>query len=308
MNDFFLERDIKSNLNKLREVFDIISLNGKYKIIGSSNLKNIKYNSDFDLQEFYENKKGNIRLVVKYFQSIYKKLEAPDSYSYITDFKAGLEINDETLKWTKQEIIKNKKKLKNNKYIDLETAIQQKATIKIDVITFINNTFIEISENYYIRIGNKSNFEFDKETNKDTIIQSIKKSQLEEVADNNYNKALKRMFSGLMISNKKSPKLKVLVDFFNSSSGILNKARSDLDVLILLLEKNIDVKYEHFKQALDNIKYNISYNTIKEYVDKFIALEKITDKRKLYIQLVKLRNDIFDVVNKESKILYNKIK
>lgn len=308
MNDFFIERDIKSNLNKLRDVFDIISLNGKYKIIGSSNLKNIKYNSDFDLQEFYENKKGNIKSIVKYFQSIYKKLDAPDSYSYITDFKAGLDSNDEPLKWTKQEIIKNKKKLKNNKYIDLETAIQQKATIKIDVITFINNTFIEISENYYIRIGNKSNFEFDKETNKDTIIQSIKQSQLEEVKDDNYNKALKRMFSGLMISNKKSHKLKILVDFFNSSSGILNKARSDLDVLILLLEKNIDVKFEHFMQALDNIKYNISYNTIKEYVDKFIALEKITDKRKLYIQLVKLRNDIFDVVNKESKILYNKIK
>ena len=42
MNDFFQERDIESNIKKLKEVFNIISLTRKYKVIGSSNLKNIR--------------------------------------------------------------------------------------------------------------------------------------------------------------------------------------------------------------------------------------------------------------------------
>jgi hypothetical protein len=154
MNEYFKERDIKSNVKKLKDVFDIISLTTKYKVIGSSNLRNIRYNSDFDLADFYENSKPSTDKIVKYFQFIYKTLDSKDSYSFITDFKCGLNTDGEALKWTKQEVIKNKKLLLDGYSITLNEAIQEKSTIKIDVISYINNTFIEISENYYIKIGN----------------------------------------------------------------------------------------------------------------------------------------------------------
>ena len=300
------ERDIRSNYNELLKVFNIISLSGKYKIIGSSNLKNFRYNSDFDLAEFYENK--DIDAVVKYFQYIYNTLDSPKSYCYITDFKCGLNIDNSPLKWTKNEVLKNKKKLNNNKFITLQEAISQKSTIKIDVVCFINNTFVEISENYYIRAGDESNYNSKEETNKQLIIKSIKNSEKQEVMDNNYNKALKRLFSYKLIENKNSSLLKKLVEFFNSSVGILNKSRSDLDVLILLIDKNIKAKTEHIKQALDNIKYNISFNTIKEYVNNFVKLEKIKNKEKLKQEMILLRDDIFNIVNIESKKYYRKIK
>jgi hypothetical protein len=53
MDDYnFQERDINSYVQKLKDVFNIISLTRKYKVIGSSNLKNFRYNSDFDLADF----------------------------------------------------------------------------------------------------------------------------------------------------------------------------------------------------------------------------------------------------------------
>lgn len=306
MEEFFKERDIKSNVKKLKEVFNIISLTRKYKVIGSSNLKNIRYNSDFDLADFYNNSKPTIKKVVKYFQFIYKTLDSKSSYSYITDFKAGLNSDGEPLKWTKEEVKKNKKVLIDGSFITLDEAIQQKSTIKIDVVSYINDTFIEISENYYIKMGNISNFE-DSEIDEKKIIQSVKESEKEEVKDNNYNKALKRNFSWRYAKNKNDKKLIKLVDFFNSDVGILNKARSDLDVLILLLEKNIPVKINQLISSIDNIKFQVSYNTIIELTNDFLELEKIKNKKMLIFSLVHLREKIYNLVNKLSKSFYKKI-
>ena len=306
MEEYFQERNINSNVKKLIEVFNIISLTRKYKIIGSSNLKNIRYNSDFDLADFYDNKKPTLNKIVKYFQYIYKTLDKKNSYSYITDFKCGLNIDEEPLKWTKKEVISNKKLLLDNSYITLEEAIQQKSIIKIDVVSYINDTFIEISENYLIKIGNVSNFE-KSEIDENKIIESIKKSELDEVKNNNYNKALKRLFSSLYHKNKNDKKLIKLVEFFNSSVGILNKARADLDVLILLLEKNIPVKNSQLLSAVDNIKFNCSYNTIEDYTNDFLRIEKIKSKKMMYVPLLHLREKIFKIVNEFSKKFYKNL-
>lgn len=306
MNEFFQERDIKSYVQKLTDVFNIISLTRKYKVIGSSNLKNLRYNSDFDLADFYNNSKPTVKKIVRYFQFIYKTLDSKSSYSYITDFKCGLNTDGEALKWTKQEVLKNKKELIDGSFITLDEAIQEKSTIKIDVVSYINNTFIEISENYYIKLGNISNFNKD-ELEKQKIISSIHQSEKEEVKDNNYNKALKRHFSWNFIINKNKitgRKMKRLVDFFNSSVGILNKARADLDVLILLLETDKPVKQEQLISAINNIKFNTSYNTIEDFTSDFLKLCSIKNKKTLYVPLVYLRTKIYDLVNKKSKEFY----
>ncbi|AIW01919.1 MAG: hypothetical protein ASQ68_gp29 [Yellowstone Lake virophage 6] len=307
MNDYnFEERDINSYVQKLKDVFNIISLTRKYKVIGSSNLKNIRYNSDFDLSDFYNNSKPTVKKIVKYFQFIYKTLDSKASYSYITDFKCGLNTDGEALKWTKQEILKNKKELIDGSFITLDEAIQEKSTIKIDVVSYINNTFIEISENYYIKMGNISNFDIN-DFDEQKIISNIHQSEKEEVKDNNYNKALKRHFSWNVILNKNKVigrKMKRMVEFFNSSVGILNKARADLDVLILLLETNKPVKLEQLLTAIDNIKFNTSYNTIEDMTPDFLKLGSIKNKKKLYKPLVNLREQIYNIVNNESKKFY----
>ena len=307
MSNYFIERDIKSNIKKLKEVFNIISLTGKYKVIGSSNLKNFRYNSDFDLANFVDNDKNiSIKKIVQYFQSIYKTFDKKPITNYITDFKCGINSNNEPLKWTKKEVLNNKKLLLNGSYITLEEAIQQKSTIKIDVISYINNTFIEISENYYIKINNNSNYD-NKELNETNIINSIKESEKEELKDDNYNKSLKRQFSWRYAKNKDDPKLKELEQFFNSDIGILNKTRSDLDVLILLLEKIKDINIDQILNAVDIISFQNSYNLIKDYTNDFLKIIAVKNKKNLYKLLVDLRKKIYDLVNKHSKIFYKKL-
>jgi hypothetical protein len=226
--------------------------------------------------------------------------------NYITDFKCGIDSNNESLHWTKKEVLNNKKLLLNKSYITLEEAIQQKSTIKIDVISYINNTFIEISENYYIKLKNNSNFN-EKELNETNIINSIKESEKEELKDDNFNKALKRQFSWRYAKNKDDPKLKELEQFFNSDIGILNKTRSDLDVLILLLEKVKDINIDQILNAVDIMKYNISYNTIKDYTNDFLKIIAVKSKKLLYKLLVQLRKKIYNLVNSHSKIFYKKL-
>jgi hypothetical protein len=307
MDDYFQERDIESNIQKLKDVFNIISLTRKYKVIGSSNLKNIRYNSDYDLDSFYESSTPSTKKIVKYFQFIFKTLDSKKSNSYITDFKCGLNTDGEPLKWTKQEILKNKKELIDGSFITLDEAILEKSNIKIDVMLFVNNTFIEITESYFIKINGLSNYN-DTKTDLNKIIESIKESEKNEVKNNSYNKALKRVFSWRYAKNKNDKKLKLLLEFFNSSVGILNKARSDLDILIVLLEKGIPVKIKQLLLSLDNIKFQQSYNTIQDFTHDFLKLGKIKSKKMLYVPLVHLREKIYNLVNKESKNFYLKIK
>lgn len=311
MEDFFQERDINSYVKKLRDVLNIISLSSKYKVIGSSNIKNILYNSDYDVDGFYDNSKGSVKKIVKYFQYIFRTLDSKRSYSFITDFKCGINDNGEALKWTKEEVMKNRKRYIDNdldeRYITLDEAIQQESLIKLDVISYINNTFVEISEKYYIKLNGKANFN-ESNVNINKIITDLKENEKREVKDNNYNKALKRNFSWRSIKNRNDLKLKKLLDFFNSSVGILNKARSDLDVLILLLETNKPVLMKQLLSALDNMKFQTSYNTIEDLTNDFIRLEKIKSKKMLYKPLLLLREKIYKIVNGLSKSFYKKNK
>ena len=45
----FSERKIEDFNKNISKIFNLMSINGKYTVIGSSSLRKIKYNSDFDL-------------------------------------------------------------------------------------------------------------------------------------------------------------------------------------------------------------------------------------------------------------------
>ena len=53
--------------NNTKEIFNIMSVAGKYQIIGSSNISNLIYNSDYDLQEYDELKSSWIYLMILLF-------------------------------------------------------------------------------------------------------------------------------------------------------------------------------------------------------------------------------------------------
>lgn len=301
MSEFLVQRNINDFLNSYKNIFDMMSINTKYNIIGSSNLKNIRYNSDYDLQNTFNSKKNINNQVVKKIQSNIKNLNNKKNDSFVVDFKCGVDSKGESLHWTVQEIKNNKKEVDNN-IITLQDAIKQKSTIKLDVIVFIGSSFVDITENYYIKIGDVSNFD---KLDSSIILKNIQQDIQEQIKENNYNKALKRFFSFTKINSPNSPILKDLVDFFNSDTGIINKGRADLDVILILLEKEIPVDITKIKIGLDSIKFQLSYNTLSDFTPSFLKLEKINNKKKLIKPILLLRNQLFNIVNNLSKEFYN---
>ena len=106
MNIF--EKKTKKDYNKdVLKVFDKLTINGKYTVIGSGNLKKIEYNSDYDLQELIKEKKGKTVLdkIYHLFKDKFKSCKKDDNY-FITDFKCGLNTDGEPLRWDYNDMMK----------------------------------------------------------------------------------------------------------------------------------------------------------------------------------------------------------
>ena len=120
-----------------------MSVAGKYQIIGSSNITNLIYNSDYDLQE-YDNFKSTDK-AYHIFKTKFKSAKMNPNI-YITDFKCG-EIDGQPLRWTYDDMM-----LGENQGITFKSAMLQKKTIKLDMVCIIGGRYLEFSDNYYFKI------------------------------------------------------------------------------------------------------------------------------------------------------------
>lgn len=301
--EYFDKRKINDFNNKISSIFNLLTITGKYKVIGSSSVKSILYNSDYDLDELIKSSKNPDN----YFKHLYKlfkekfQIAKKDPSIFITDFKCG-EYSGETIRWSYNDMMKGYILTPVGEKISFIDALKQKSTIKLDIIALINGSFTEFSENYFIKIGNVSNF-YPDEINKKNILESIKQSYNDYISEENYLKALKRAYAYKSITgdSKYKKQLITLIEFFNSPVGILNKAVSDLNVLILLLEQKFrKVQLLDIKNNLQIIKQNLSYafnidlNGISAKIDHISSLNNAVSISK---ELIKIRDYLFNIIN-----------
>ena len=104
--------------NNTKEIFNIMSVAGKYQIIGSSNISNLIYNSDYDLQEYDELKSTDKAYHI--FKTKFKSAMMNPNI-YITDFKCGENKNGEPLRWSYDDMM-----LGENQGITFKSAMLQK--------------------------------------------------------------------------------------------------------------------------------------------------------------------------------------
>lgn len=304
----FVERNIEDFKKSITNIFDLMSIEGKYKVIGSSNLKNILYNSDYDLAE--EDEFKNVEEGTKYLKQKYKQIfndvDNNDNI-FITDFKCGVDSNGEPLRWTKKDIDNGFKILDNgDKKTFEECLIDKDNTIKIDIVSLIDGVFVEFSENMYFKFGHGKNAITNyniNNINKNKILQSIKDDYFEKIKEGNYLKALKRKFAYYKLLNdpKYNSLLINLIDFFNSNIGILGKAYSDIETIKLLIETNKKVKIEDVKNNLQNIKQNLSYvPELESYSNTIDKICNLKSKTAISNKLNKLNDKLFKFINKET--------
>jgi len=303
----FINRNINDFKKSIKKIFDLITIEGKYKVIGSSNLKNVLYNSDYDLAELdeFKNVKEGQEFIYKRFKNIFKNANEKDNI-FITDFKCGVDDN-EPIRWKKKDIEKGFKVLKNGKKRTFqECLINQNNTIKIDVVSLIDGVFVEFSENLYFKFGHGKNAITNyiaSDITKPKILASIKSDFFEKLKDGKYFKALKRKFAyyKLLDTDKYKPLLENLINYFNSTVGIVAKANADIDTIILVMDSFDKVKIEDVKNNLQNIKQNLSYTpeleSVSAWIDKICSFD---NKKSIQTELNKLNIKLYEFITKET--------
>jgi len=326
--------------NQVLTTINEFSIKGKYKIIGSNSLRSIQYGSDYDVEAIVKN--ISPKTISKKIQDEYKK-SANNPDIWITDFKCGQDprlvysgdYSDHSLKkyldnplipqkqrekilkssgeervdlvrdlyilrWTPQDIASGKIKMIDGKTRSLQECIMDKTTMKIDLITKVGNQFAEMSENYYISAGGKTNFS--KIPTKKELEDSLEED-IHYYSKMDSFKALKRLFSLLMLEGKVKNKKKItkLIEFFNGQVGYLNKIRAELGILETLLMQPRKPKWEDVVANLQFIKEQIS-QIYKIPLDNnlFKTINSITPKNGL--STIKTLKDYFSQkVNNNSK-------
>jgi hypothetical protein len=291
----------------ITDVFNTLTITGHYNVIGSASLENIKYNSDYDLNEMIKKLgKGSTVFdkIYSIFKEKFKEAKANSNY-FITDFKCGIGKDGEPLRWTYNDMMKGV-----NNGVTFQEALKMKSTIKLDLIVLVDGIFTEFSENYYFNLGGHTNY-YKEEMEPSFNKLSIQKSLDEYLVEDNYWKALKRLFSLMLYdvkgkSNKLLKTVADLIDFFNSDIGLINKARNELDILLLVLEQTFRVP------KIKDIFYNITQinNWCREAglnID-FLFLLRKRSLTQIEKSIRLLRDQLYDIVNDISFKYYTKIK
>lgn len=288
--------------NNLTKVFNLMSLNGKYNMVGSASLKSIYYSSDIDLNEL--DNLDTSQSIYEKFKHIFEVCKSDKKY-FITDFKCGLDKHNESLRWSYDDIMKG-----YSQGILFTDTIKMKSTIKLDIVYLLNGIFTEITEVYFIKFGKYRNYD-SKELNSKNIKNELQKEFHELVKENNYFKALKRLFSIFQIEKNKSSDIDLLIQFFNGENGILYKANADLQILINVIENKF--RKPEISDIINNlqiIKQNLSIQT-ETHKNCSVIINSICQRKKLTEMIIfiqKLSEYISKVYNRSAKVFLEQMK
>ena len=270
--------------NKIIDLGKKMSIESKVNIVGSANIKRSIYYSDYDLFEKVNNKSP--QLIYNHFRSLFEVIKSSDN-SVITDFKLG-KIGDEPLRWDYDEIMK-----KENKGVSFDDALKMKSIIKMDIITYMNGRFIEITEVYNICFNGKCNQKY----STDEVIKSISDEYREMVYEGNYMKSLKKLFSILKLKKTDEATKKLLLNYFNSPIGLLYRCKSDLESIEIILNYN-KFNIETIRDSLQQIKETISAYPVDNNLEK---ISKIKTKDDMVKPLRNQINIIKKYINKHAQ-------
>ena len=271
--------------NKVSQIGSIMSLESKVNVVGSASIQRSIYYSDYDLFETIQNKTSTV--ILNHFRSVFNIIKSAPN-TVISDFKCGSSPNGSPLRWDYSEIQSGV-----NNGVSFDEAIQQKGIIKLDIISYINGRFVEITEVYNVKINGKSNMDY---TNEE-VIKSITTDYKDEVKKLNFMKALKKMYSISKLINNKDPLLNILVSYFNSPIGLLYRCKADLETILTILSYN-KFELKDIIESLQTLKEQISAFPVNNDIEK---ISKIKLKADMKTQLKKQIQNINDYVNRDAK-------
>ena len=306
MNDLSLfdKKQLIDFSDKIQRVFNLLTISRKFRVVGSASLKNIRYVNDYDLNELYNRSfdtKEALDLIYKMFVDKFQVCEK-DPNCFITDFKCGMNSNDEPLRWNKNDIKKGFKVLEDGRKMTFQECILSKSTFKLDVVKIIDGVFTEFSDNYFIKLGEETNF-FPHDLTKDHLMTSLKHSYEEFFYTyQNLYKGLKRAFSYYLMDGegKNAYLLKKLMKLFNSPVGKLYNIKGQLGTILLVMENKNGFRVPKIKDIKRNIQIiwkSLEYLPVPDIRKKLMHAMKVNTLPKMKRVLEDIEEDLFDIIN-----------
>ena len=304
MIDLFEKKDLEDFSKKIRDVFNLLTISSKYRVVGSASLKNVRYVADYDLNEFYKKELDTdeaLNLIYKMFKNKFAECEK-DPTCFITDLKCGMNTDGEPLRWNKDDIKNGTKKLEDGRVITFQECILQKATFKMDIIKIIDGKFAEFSDNYYVKLGESANF-----TPHDVSLDHLKNNLLHSYDEyfyiyRNLFKGLKRAFSYYLMDGemKNRVPLTKLLHFFNSPVGKLYQIKGQLGTLALVMENKNGFrkpKISDIKKNIQIILEELNGFDIPEIKETLGATLKANSLKSSSVLIEKAEEELFDIIN-----------
>ena len=245
-----------------KEIINKLSISNSIELIGSNSIDKLKYTTDYDLQEKIIIKSlKDYQKYVKKIQYIFKSFVKLKTV-FITDFKSGY-YNTQPVRWDYDEIMNGYKMIDTIKINLFDTFQLANNKIKIDLIAFINDKFVEFSCNYYFHYG-------DGDVNVEEIYRSLLLDVKKYYHAAKFMKMLKRLLSYRLVRNES---VDDIIKFLNSQAGFLYQLQHQLDVILFVIEEDVNVDVKYINQSIQKLlniipaKYKKSINKKAEWVD-----------------------------------------
>lgn len=281
-----------------RKIFNYLTLLGNYNVVGSASIKEIEYADDYDLNEMVACKKTKdiYTAILDTFREKFRIALKSDNV-YITDFKCG-ERKSVPLRWNKQTIKQGWQMLEDTK-IYFTDCLQQKSTIKLDVIVYQDKTFVEYSEIYLLSIGDFDTYNANIYEN---VCLGLRRAIQELIGEGKYYKALKRYLSLLRLRLPEDQKdLDKVVKFLNSSTGQLSSVKGDLEIIKTVMEQNFKPVPEYqLTNALETLQKELTPH-LKSMIDEIKEgnIDEVIEKLNEALQ-----KETLDFIEKNNLILF----
>ena len=314
--------------NKIANFIHKFSVQGKVKLIGSSQYRGMLFTTDYDITSKLE---GRAEILADHFKKVMQSI--PKKSYYFMDFKCGLdkrfifdfdkdnldkylqnpqipkaykeEIMNATgeeqvklirdlfiLRWSPHDITRGYVLLIDGKHYSLEEALEDDTIIKLDIIIPVGDRFAEVSENYYY-----------KQSPTESITKQLA-DDIEKYKHKNSMKSLKRLYSILQKVNPNDSRLTILRDFFNSEIGLINKVKNDLELLLTLTDKH-PISFDKITSNVQILKENLSNTTLVSPTKiKLLNTIKPLNFRNIIQSII---DYLLDIMNPVAKTLLKKL-
>jgi hypothetical protein len=247
--------DINDKVRKYRDLFKY--KNNKIMLNGSAALKSQYYFSDFDFST-------NIDINNKSFYEFERILNNINNENFIYFIELKIQLKNGK-KIRCKTIDKFTQKLFNKHSYDVDF-------IKIDIVSWIDGRFIEMSCIYDI-VGDKPQaLNRFSDSPKNDLLKSLKDDINELMDKGKYYKTLKRIFNIYKIKSSKSEyknkKLLVyLTQFFNSDNGKIYSDIANVEAIKLIFKKYTDpITQQRIKSNLDSLGIKSNIRNINKFI------------------------------------------